>query len=106
MIFEKHVLQEIKDKVKIGIKDMKHQNCQSDEVKKWLKKYNVQYYESYNSSCLHHFSKTRNLKVIKLWRFPSCGYNEMNVFLQLKNLHSLTIIFKTGVKYSFSFLMF
>lgn len=93
-LFEEEVLKKISKDISIGIKDL----LPTKEKELWLQKYNIQYYFSVHSSLLHHFSTARNLKVIELWQFPSFDERDMNVFLQLKTLHSLKIWFKRGLE--------
>lgn len=94
--FDNYVLKKINKEVKIGIDDWNNGDSNSEEIKKWIKTYNVQYFYSHNSSCLHHFLDAKNLKVIYLYNFRSAEEEELDIFLQMKNLHSLYIKFKKG----------
>lgn len=90
-------MKKIPRKVKIGIDDWKESNNDSDETKKWLEKYNIQYYKSDNTCCLQQLSKAKNLKVIYLYNFPSCEEKQLKIFFQLKSVHTLYISFRTDV---------
>lgn len=63
-----------------------------------LKNYNIQYFVSYNTSCLNYFSKSIYLKVITLGNFSGYEAKDMEIFLQLKCLHSLRTFFKNKLK--------
>lgn len=89
------MLKQIQNKVKIGIIDT---SSSGFSKMRWLRIYNIQYYHSWNASCLHHVSKAKNLKVIELWYFPSCAKKDLNKFLQLKYLHTLIIEFRKDLK--------
>lgn len=98
MMFENEVLKKIPENVKIGLSDWSKESNSANEIKDWIKKYNVQYYQGKNTSCLYHFVEAKSLKVIDLWHFPYCNERDLNVFLQLKNLHSLVIGFKINLE--------
>lgn len=95
--FENEVLRKVPKEVKIGIRDIKQVHNKSDEITKWIKDYNIQYYHAYNISCLQHFSEAENLKVVRMHYFPSCEEKNLDMFLQLKYLHSLQIYFYPGL---------
>lgn len=98
LTFEKEVLSNIPKKVKIGLSDGSEKNNESNEIKQWIKNYNIESYYSFNSSCLYHFTQARNLKVIVLKEYPRCEEEDLNIFLQMKTLHALNIRFKPGTK--------
>lgn len=92
-------MSKIQKKVKIGIVDPVENNIiELKEIQQWIKNYNIQYYDSYNSSCLNYFNKAKYLKVIIFKEYPRCVEEELNVLLQLKTLHTLNIQFKPGTK--------
>lgn len=97
-MFENEVLKKIPEKVKLGIIDWKEKDDESEEIKEWIKNYNVQYLYSSNSSCLHHFSQAKDLKVLFLRHFPSCEVKDLDILLQLKTLHTLRLGFNVSVK--------
>lgn len=97
-MFENEVLKRIPKKVKIGLIDFNEVADSFNEQFEWLKKYNVQFYESWNTSCVYHLAEAKSLKVLRLYNLPSCEERELNVFLQLKNLHSLIIDSKQDVE--------
>lgn len=89
-------MKKISKMVKIGIKD--NDKSVSNRIKNWIKNYNIQYYHSNHSLCLYSFPDAKNLKVIALYDFHSFEEKDLNVFLQLVNLHSLIIFFKMHLK--------
>lgn len=87
----------IPENVKIGIVDWKHDENESNEIKTWIRKYNIKYYFSSNISCLSGLSEAKNLKILILDYFPYCEEREMNIFLQLKDIHSFKLSFNESV---------
>lgn len=97
-LFENEVLKRIPEKVKIGIYDLSKYDDISDELKPWIKDYNVQFYSSVNTSNFRDIREVKNLKVLSLFEIPKCDELELNVLLQFTHIHSLSFGFKYNVE--------
>lgn len=80
MVFETQVLKKIPKSVRIGISDSNEKNNKSNEIKSWLKDYNIICYHSENTSCIDSLRSCKKEDLIKL--------------LSFKNVHALHLQFK------------
>lgn len=103
-MFERTVLSKISSSIKLGVVELSNNKSSSKQFKSWFKNYNIQYFRSWNISCLHYFSKSQNLKIIFFCEFPSCEEAVLDMFLQLKYLHILSLGFKKSVRYFFFYI--
>lgn len=93
-VFEKEVLERCSASVKIGITDLNKMNNDTEYLSNWLRDYNVQYFRANNAACLARLSESINLRVVEMTNFPWCSEKELNIFLEIRSLHSLCITFK------------
>ena len=66
--------------------------------RKWIAKYNFQYFYSTEKNLIPYLSEGKNLKVIHLWTTEALSETDFEQLLTLTKIHSLEIYFDFSVR--------